>query len=62
MERMGFPKGRVYLGETQAERLALVRNLRKKFDFIADIGDSVAFARQLRRQAEHREGSGDDPA
>ncbi len=39
MRRMGFPKGQVYLGETQAERLALVRDLRKKFDFIADIGD-----------------------
>jgi len=28
----------------------------------ADIGDSVAFARQLRRRAERREGIGDEPA
>ena len=28
----------------------------------ADIGDSVAFARQLRRRAERREESGDDSA
>ena len=37
--RWGFPLGPVYLGETQAERLALVKDLRDKFDFVAGIGD-----------------------
>ncbi|HSD83479.1 MAG TPA: L-2-amino-thiazoline-4-carboxylic acid hydrolase, partial [Anaerolineae bacterium] len=36
---LGFPPGPVYLGETQAERLVLVKELRGKFDFIAGIGD-----------------------
>jgi hypothetical protein len=35
----GFPPGPVYLGETQAERLALVKALRDKFNFVAGIGD-----------------------
>lgn len=35
----GFPKGPVYLGERQADRLALVRGMRGEFDFIAGIGD-----------------------
>jgi len=39
LEKMGFPKGLVYLAETQEERLALVRDLREKFDFVAGIGD-----------------------
>lgn len=39
LAKMGFPLGPVYLGETQAERLALVKDLRDKFDFIAGIGD-----------------------
>ncbi len=37
--RSGFPPGPVCLGETQAERLALARELREKFDFVAGIGD-----------------------
>ncbi len=39
LAKMGFPAGPVYLGETQAERLALVKDLRDKFDFAAGIGD-----------------------
>ena len=39
LAQMGFPPGPVCLGETQAERLALVRDLRERFDFIAGIGD-----------------------
>jgi hypothetical protein len=39
LEKMGFPPGPIYLGETQADRLVLVRDLRKRFDFIAGIGD-----------------------
>lgn len=39
LAQMGFPPGPVYLRETQAERLAVVRDLRGKFDFIAGIGD-----------------------
>jgi hypothetical protein len=35
----GFPKGPIYLAETQIERLALVRELRIDLDFIAGIGD-----------------------
>jgi len=37
--KSGFPSGHVCLGETQAERLALARELRERFDFIAGIGD-----------------------
>ena len=39
LAQMGFPAGPVYLGETQAERLVLVKELCDKFDFIAGIGD-----------------------
>lgn len=39
LDRMGFPKGPVYLALTQEERLALVKDLRHKFDFVAGIGD-----------------------
>jgi hypothetical protein len=39
LAQMGFPSGPVYLGETQAERLALVKALRARFDFVAGIGD-----------------------
>lgn len=35
----GFPSGPVYLGETQAARIALVKELHDKYDFIAGIGD-----------------------
>ena len=37
--RHGFPHGPICLGPTQEERLALVRRLRRKFDFVAGIGD-----------------------
>ena len=39
LAQSGFPPGPIYLGETQPERLALVRDLRHKFDFVAGIGD-----------------------
>ena len=39
LTKMAFPPGPVYLGETQAERLALVKELRGRFDFVAGIGD-----------------------
>jgi hypothetical protein len=39
LAQMGFPPGPVYLGKTQVERLAVVRDLRGKFDFVAGIGD-----------------------
>jgi nitroreductase len=39
LSQSGFPMGYICLGETQTERLALVRKLREKFDFIAGIGD-----------------------
>jgi hypothetical protein len=39
LAQMGFPPGPVYLRETQAERLALVKDLRDKLDFVAGIGD-----------------------
>jgi len=39
LDKSGFPKGHICLGETQAERLVLVRELREKFDFVAGIGD-----------------------
>ncbi len=39
LDSMGFPKGAIYLGETHSERLALVRELKDKHDFVAGIGD-----------------------
>jgi hypothetical protein len=39
LEQEGFPAGPVYLAETQEERLALVRDIGPKYDFIAGIGD-----------------------
>lgn len=39
LENMGFPKGPVYLAETQDERLVIVKDFRGKFDFVAGIGD-----------------------
>ena len=36
---MGFPKGPVYLAQTQAERLGIVKQLRDRFEFAAGIGD-----------------------
>jgi hypothetical protein len=39
LRKMGFPEGPICLRRTQEERLALVKDLRKKFDFVAGIGD-----------------------
>jgi hypothetical protein len=39
LERHGFPKGPVYLAETQLERLQMTRDLKAQFDFTAGIGD-----------------------
>jgi len=39
LQAMGFPKGPAYLALGQQERLALVRDLRRKLDFAAGIGD-----------------------
>lgn len=39
LDKSGFPYGPIYLGETQPERLSLVRSLRDEYDFIAAIGD-----------------------
>lgn len=39
LDRIGFPKGPVYLAPTQEERLVLVKDLRQRFDFISGIGD-----------------------
>ncbi len=39
LARVGFPKGPVYLAPTQKERLALVRQLRRRHDFAAGVGD-----------------------
>jgi hypothetical protein len=33
LAQAGFPQGPICLGETQAERLALVRDWREKFDY-----------------------------
>jgi hypothetical protein len=39
LERSGFPGGPVYLATTQAERLAIAKGLRARFDFAAGVGD-----------------------
>ncbi len=39
LEKMGFPKGDLYLAENQTGRLLLVKELNGKYDFIAGIGD-----------------------
>ncbi len=39
LEKMGFPKGPVYLAETHEERRALVQDVKEKFTFTAGIGD-----------------------
>jgi hypothetical protein len=35
----GFPKGNIYLGETQKERIEIIKEIKKKYNFIAGIGD-----------------------
>jgi hypothetical protein len=39
LDRMGYPKGGLYLAESQAGRLDLLKEIKGKFDFIAGIGD-----------------------
>lgn len=39
LEKNGYPKGALYLAETQEGRLSLVKEMTGKFDFIAGIGD-----------------------
>ena len=39
LEKKGFPKGPIYLAERQNDRISLVKEISKKFDFIAGIGD-----------------------
>lgn len=39
LEKMGYPRGDLLLAESQAERLALVKELARRVDFIAGIGD-----------------------
>ncbi|MBN2258845.1 MAG: L-2-amino-thiazoline-4-carboxylic acid hydrolase [Anaerolineaceae bacterium] len=39
LKKTGFPKGPVYLAETQINRLSLAKGIREEFDFIAGIGD-----------------------
>ncbi len=39
LEKMGFPKGALYLAERQDERLSQIKEASKKYDFIAGIGD-----------------------
>ena len=39
LEQMEFPKGALYLAESQEGRLSLVKEMSGKFDFIAGIGD-----------------------
>lgn len=39
LEKNGYPKGALYLAETQEGRLSLIKEMTGKFDFIAGIGD-----------------------
>jgi hypothetical protein len=39
LKKMGYPKGALYLAESQKDRLSLIREMGGKFDFIAGIGD-----------------------
>ncbi len=39
LEKMGYPKGAVYLSESQTGRLSQVNEIKDRFDFIAGIGD-----------------------
>jgi hypothetical protein len=39
LEKMGYPKGALYLAESQKDRLFLIKEMAGKFDFIAGIGD-----------------------
>ena len=39
LQKMGYPKGALYLAESQAGRLSLIKEMNGKFDFIAGVGD-----------------------
>jgi hypothetical protein len=39
LEKEGFPNGDVYLGETQRDRIEIIKKIKDKYDFIAGIGD-----------------------
>jgi len=39
LRKVGFPKGPIYLAETQAGRLVLARDIGTQYDFVAGIGD-----------------------
>ena len=39
LEQEGFPKGDVYLGETQTKRLEIIKEIKRKYNFLAGIGD-----------------------
>ena len=39
LEKLGYPKGPVYLAESQDDRLSLIKEMDGRFDFIAGIGD-----------------------
>ena len=39
LEKTGFPKGPVYLAQSQTDRLSLAKGICEEFDFIAGIGD-----------------------
>lgn len=37
--KSGFPQGEIYLAENQNESIEIIKNIQKKYDFIAGIGD-----------------------
>jgi len=39
LNKEGFPKGDVYVAETQDERIRIINDLKNKYDFIAGVGD-----------------------
>ncbi|MFW9873166.1 MAG: L-2-amino-thiazoline-4-carboxylic acid hydrolase [Candidatus Thorarchaeota archaeon] len=39
LEKEGFPKGDVYLGETQKERLEIIEEIKNRYNFLLGVGD-----------------------
>ncbi|MFX1480239.1 MAG: L-2-amino-thiazoline-4-carboxylic acid hydrolase, partial [Promethearchaeota archaeon] len=39
LEKEGFPKGDVYLGKTQEERLEMIEEIKSRYNFLLGIGD-----------------------
>jgi len=39
LEKMGYPKGSLYLAESQQDRLSLIKEMIQRFDIVAGIGD-----------------------